>query len=63
MGETKEEGEPGEDVCGSGGREQDELNGDVIDEPFSHSPGSSFLLTLQKPGLALTQQKQVPADL
>lgn len=59
MGETKEEGETGEDECGSGGREQDE----VIDESLTGSPGSSFLPTQQKPGLVLTQQKHVPADL
>lgn len=62
MGETKE-GETGEDVSGSAGREQDETNRDVMDESFTDSPGSSFLLTRQKPGLVLTQQTHAAADL
>lgn len=57
MSETKEGEETGEDVCGSGGREQDE----VIDESFTDSPRSTFLPTQQKPGLVSTQQKHVPA--
>lgn len=59
MGETKEEGETGEDVCGSGGREQDE----VIDESFTDSPTSTFLPTQQKTGLVPTQQKHAAVDL
>lgn len=45
MGETKEEGENGEDVCGSAGREQDERNRNMIDESLTDSPESSFFLT------------------
>lgn len=60
---TPKEGETGEDVSGSAGREQDETNRDVMDESFTDSPGSSFLLTRQKPGLVLTQQTHAAADL
>lgn len=63
MGETKEEGENGEDVCGSAGREQDERNRNMIDEELTDSPESSFFLTMQEPGLVLTQLARVPADL